>query len=92
MIIDLQLPDGTGTTLLKQLRELGHTMPALILTARSDLDSKVQNFHAGADDFVIKPVAMAESSIRVQALLRRGPALQKKMCFGSGHKSSRSIA
>src|ERR1700722_9149037 len=48
LIIDLQLPDGTGTMLLKQLRELGHTMPALILTARSDLDSKVENFQAGA--------------------------------------------
>jgi DNA-binding response OmpR family regulator len=75
IIIDLQLPDGTGTSLLKQVRELGHSMPALILTARSDLDSKVENFQAGADDYVIKPVAMAELAIRVQALLRRGPAL-----------------
>lgn len=79
IIIDLQLPDGTGTSLLKQLRELGHTMPALILTARSDLDSKVENFQAGADDYVVKPVAMAELSIRVQALLRRGPAIQENV-------------
>jgi len=79
VIIDLQLPDGTGTTLLKQVRELGHTMPALILTARSDIDSKVENFQAGADDYVVKPVAMAELSIRVQALLRRGPALQENV-------------
>ena len=79
VIIDLQLPDGTGTTLLKRLREMGHTMPALILTARSDLESKVENFKAGADDYVIKPVAMAELAIRVQALLRRGPALQESI-------------
>src|ERR1700739_4371018 len=79
VIIDLQLPDGTGTTLLKQVRELGHTMPALILTARSDLDSKVENFQAGADDYVVKPVAMAELSIRVQALLRRGRGLPGKI-------------
>ena len=79
IILDLQLPDGTGTGLLKQLREMGHTMPALILTARGDLDSKVENFQAGADDYVIKPVAMAELSIRVQALLRRGPALQENV-------------
>ena len=79
IIIDLQLPDGTGTSLLKQIRELGHSMPALILTARSDLDSKVENFQAGADDYVIKPVAMAELSIRVQALLRRGPMLQENV-------------
>lgn len=75
VIIDLQLPDGIGTGLLKRLREGGQTMPVLVLTARSDLDSKVENFQAGADDYVVKPVAMAELSIRVQALLRRGPAL-----------------
>jgi DNA-binding response OmpR family regulator len=79
VILDIQLPDGTGTGLLKQVRELGHTMPALILTARGDLESKVENFQAGADDYVIKPVAMAELSIRVQALLRRGPALQENV-------------
>jgi two-component system copper resistance phosphate regulon response regulator CusR len=79
VILDLQLPDGSGTVLLKRLRELGHTMPALVLTARSDLDSKVENFRAGADDFVTKPVAMVELSIRVQALLRRGPALQENI-------------
>lgn len=79
VIIDLQLPDGTGTSLLRRMREMGHTMPALILTARSDLESKVENFQAGADDYVIKPVAMAELAIRVQALLRRGPALQENI-------------
>lgn len=79
LILDLQLPDGTGTSLLKQIRELGQTMPVLILTARSDLESKVENFHAGADDYVVKPVAMAELTIRVQALLRRGPALQENI-------------
>lgn len=79
VILDLQLPDGTGTSLLRRMREMGHSMPALILTARSDLESKVTNFQAGADDYVIKPVAMAELSIRVQALLRRGPALQENV-------------
>lgn len=77
IVLDLHLPDGTGTGLLKRLRECGHTMPVLVLTARSDIDTKVQNFHAGADDYVVKPVAMAELSLRVQALLRRSPALQE---------------
>lgn len=79
VILDIQLPDGTGTGLLRRLREGGHTMPALVLTARSDLDSKLENFQAGADDYVVKPVAMAELAIRVQALLRRGPALQENV-------------
>ena len=79
IILDVQLPDGSGTGLLKRLRELGHAMPALILTARGDLDSKVENFQAGADDYVIKPVAMAELGLRVQALLRRGPKLEENI-------------
>jgi len=79
IILDVQLPDGSGTGLLKRLRELGHAMPALILTARGDLDSKVENFQAGADDYVTKPVAMAELGLRVQALLRRGPKLEEKI-------------
>ena len=73
VIIDLNLPDGTGTSLLKHLRELGHKMPVLILTARGDLDSKVENFQAGADDYVVKPVEMAELSI-IQSISRLGEA------------------
>ena len=78
-ILDLQLPDGTGNSLIRRLRESGHTMPVLVLTARSELESKVENFQAGADDYVVKPVAMAELAIRVQALLRRGPVLQENV-------------
>ena len=71
VILDLQLPDGTGTGLLKRLREMGHTMPALILTARSDLESKVENFQAGADDYVTKPISPKILISRVNALFRR---------------------
>ena len=79
VILDLQLPDGTGNGLLKRMRETGHTMPVLVLTAQGELESKVENFQAGADDYVVKPVAMAELAIRIQALLRRGPALQENV-------------
>jgi DNA-binding response OmpR family regulator len=79
VILDLQLPDGTGNSLLRRMRETGHTMPVLVLTAQSELESKVENFQAGADDYVVKPVAMAELAIRIQALLRRGPALQENV-------------
>lgn len=79
VILDLQLPDGSGTSLLRRLRELRHTMPVLILTARGDLDSKVENFRAGADDYVTKPVAMTELGLRVGALLRRGRTLHENV-------------
>jgi two-component system copper resistance phosphate regulon response regulator CusR len=79
VILDLQLPDGTGNSLLKRMRQTGQTMPVLVLTAHSGLDCKVENFQAGADDYVVKPVALTELTIRVQALLRRGPALQENV-------------
>ena len=76
IILDLQLPDGSGTTLLRQIRQQQRKMPVLILTARADIDSKIENFEAGADDYLTKPFALAELMIRVQALLRRGPLIQ----------------
>ena len=48
-------------------------MPILILTARGTTEEKVQNFEAGADDYLTKPFAFAELVMRVKALLRRGP-------------------
>jgi len=76
IILDLQLPDGSGTTLVRQMRQQQRKMPVLILTARADIDSKIENFEAGADDYLTKPFALAELMIRVQALLRRGPLIQ----------------
>ena len=51
-------------------------MPVLILTARDATASKVENFEAGADDYLTKPFAFAELTVRVRALLRRGPINQ----------------
>jgi two-component system, OmpR family, copper resistance phosphate regulon response regulator CusR len=79
LILDLQLPDGSGTTLLRQVREQHRKMPILIITARGDIDSKIENFEAGADDYLTKPFALAELTIRVQALLRRGPLVQENV-------------
>jgi DNA-binding response OmpR family regulator len=76
VILDLQLPDSPGTALLRRLRSERHAMPVLILTARSDIDSKAEGFSAGADDYLTKPFSLAELSMRVHALLRRAPAIQ----------------
>lgn len=77
LILDLLLPDGSGTSFLHRVRQLHYTMPALVLTARGDIDSKVENFKAGADDYLTKPFALAELTMRVHALLRRGPVIQE---------------
>lgn len=77
VILDLLLPDGSGTDLLRRLRQQKHKVPVLVLTARGDLDAKVENFEAGADDYLTKPFALPELLVRVRALMRRGPAVKE---------------
>ena len=74
IILDLLLPDFSGTDLLRQLRGAKRDVPVLVLTARGELEVKAENFDAGADDYLTKPFAFAELIMRVKALLRRGPA------------------
>ena len=73
IILDLMLPNLNGTEILSRVRRRNHEVPILILTARVTTDDKVQNFEAGADDYLTKPFAFAEFLVRVKALLRRGP-------------------
>jgi two-component system OmpR family response regulator len=71
LVLDLGLPDSDGHTIVCKLRELGQTLPVLILTARDALEERVKGLDEGADDYVIKPIAMPELHARVRALLRR---------------------
>jgi two-component system, OmpR family, copper resistance phosphate regulon response regulator CusR len=73
ILLDLMLPGLNGTEILRRVRRKNSTVPILILTARDAMDEKVQNFEAGADDYLTKPFAFAELLVRVKALLRRGP-------------------
>jgi two-component system copper resistance phosphate regulon response regulator CusR len=73
IILDLMLPNLNGTEVLRRIRRKNQQVPILILTARDATDEKVQNFEAGADDYLTKPFAFAELLVRVKALLRRGP-------------------
>lgn len=73
IILDLMLPGLHGTEVLRRLRRSNPTVPVLILTARDAVADKVENFEAGADDYLTKPFAFAELLVRVKALLRRGP-------------------
>ncbi len=74
VILDLMLPELSGTELLRRLRKSGSTAAVLVLTARDATRDKVENFEAGADDYLTKPFAFAELLVRVKALLRRPPA------------------
>jgi two-component system copper resistance phosphate regulon response regulator CusR len=72
VVLDLMLPGISGTEVLKRIRRHSSQVPVLILTARDGTAEKVENFEAGADDYLTKPFAFAELLVRVKALLRRG--------------------
>ena len=73
IILDLMLPQLSGEELLRRIRRTNPSVPILVLTARAATQDKVNNFEAGADDYLTKPFAFAELVMRVKALLRRGP-------------------
>jgi DNA-binding response OmpR family regulator len=70
-ILDLGLPDGDGLALLSELRATRNGVPILILTARDAVEDRVSGLDTGADDYLVKPFAIAELIARVKALLRR---------------------
>ncbi|MCI0389772.1 MAG: response regulator transcription factor [Acidobacteria bacterium] len=72
VILDLMLPEISGTAVLRQIRQNNSHVPVLVLTARDALGDKVEHFELGADDYLTKPFAFAELLVRIKALLRRG--------------------
>ncbi|HWH69165.1 MAG TPA: response regulator transcription factor [Candidatus Sulfotelmatobacter sp.] len=73
IVLDLMLPGLHGTEILRRLRRQGSKAAVLVPTARDATADKVENFEAGADDYLTKPFAFAELVVRVKALLRRSP-------------------
>jgi two-component system, OmpR family, response regulator QseB len=71
VLLDLGLPDGDGISLLQRLRRERQSLPVLILTARDALADKLLGLDAGADDYLVKPFALAELLSRLRALARR---------------------
>jgi DNA-binding response OmpR family regulator len=79
ILLDLLLPGIGGLELLKRIRRRDPTVPVLVLTAMDSTATKVENFEAGADDYLTKPFAFAELQVRVKSLLRRGPVAKSSM-------------
>ncbi len=71
MILDVMLPDVSGLTLCRKIRETGNTTPVLMLTAKNGVDDRVEGLNAGADDYLPKPFELAELLARVRSMLRR---------------------
>ncbi|MFC7408007.1 MULTISPECIES: response regulator [Hydrogenophaga] len=71
VLLDLSLPDGSGFELLARWRAQGAQVPIILVTARSAVEDRLAGLDGGADDFVVKPFAMAELMSRIRAVLRR---------------------
>ena len=71
LVLDIMMPGLDGVTLLKKLRQNGITTPALFLTAKTEIDQKIEGLDAGADDYLPKPFSTGELLARVRAMLRR---------------------
>lgn len=71
IVCDVMMPRMDGFEMIRALRETGHTVPVLIITAKEDLADKREGFRAGTDDYMVKPIDVHEMVWRVEALLRR---------------------
>jgi DNA-binding response OmpR family regulator len=74
IVLDVAMPRVSGHVVAAKLRAGGDDTPILILSARDEVDDRVAGLQAGADDYLVKPFAMAELVARLHALLRRRPA------------------
>jgi DNA-binding response OmpR family regulator len=72
IVLDIMLPGRDGLSLLRQLRERQNATPVLLLSARGEVNERVEGLNAGADDYLPKPFVIAELVARVRALGRRG--------------------
>ena len=72
VILDVMLPRRDGFSVCQQLRASGSTVPVLMLTARDEIESRIEGLDIGADDYVTKPFDFGELLARLRALTRRG--------------------
>jgi len=82
VVLDVMMPGIDGLEVCRRLREAGDRTPVLMLTARDAVDDRVAGLDAGADDYLVKPFALAELRARLRALLRRNAAGAERLSHG----------
>jgi two-component system response regulator QseB len=71
VLLDLGLPERDGLEVLRELRARGDATPVIIVTARDDVQNRIQGLDAGADDYIVKPFDLDEVAARMRSVLRR---------------------
>ena len=71
ILLDLRLPDGSGLSLLTELRRSGSVTPVIILTAHDQISDRIEGLNSGADDYLVKPFNLGELGARMLAVSRR---------------------
>ncbi len=71
ILLDLMLPDGDGFDILRELKRQNKTEGVIIISAKETLDTRIEGFNLGADDYMTKPFHLSELLVRMQALIRR---------------------
>lgn len=71
IVLDIMLPGRDGLSILKDLRKGGNVTPVILLTARNELDDRVEGLNLGADDYLAKPFFVEELTARLHSMLRR---------------------
>ncbi|QQO30872.1 response regulator transcription factor [Bradyrhizobium diazoefficiens] len=94
VLLDRQLPDGDGLTLIPKLRARADGVPIIVLTARGELADRIAGLDSGADDYLAKPFAVEELLARLRAVLRRPAGLSPdiihagRIAFDVGHREA----
>lgn len=71
VLLDLMLPDGDGFDILRELKSKNKTEGVIIISAKETLDTRLEGFNLGADDYLTKPFHLSELLVRMRALIRR---------------------
>ncbi len=83
LLVDWQLPDGSGLAWVKELRDRGDTTPVLMMTARDLLQDRIAGLDTGVDDYLVKPFRPEELSARIRAVRRRvAGSASSRLTFG----------
>jgi two-component system OmpR family response regulator len=78
IILDVMLPKKSGIAILRDIRKVHITTPVLILSAKAEVDDRVEGLNLGADDYLPKPFSFTEVLARVHSLIRRNSALESR--------------